>query len=79
MGSIWPGSGGQDEKAFYSVPYLAWSGREDLRTYMKVFFNSEGASPAEVVEKMKSMGWKTVVGDYDFVWEGGVSDSVGDQ
>ena len=48
-----------------------------MRTYIKVFFDSEGASPGEVVNTMHELGWKTVVGEYDFVWEGGISDSVG--
>ena len=47
-----------------------------MRTYLKVFFSSEGATPEEVVKRMESIGWKTVIGDFDFVWEG-LSDSVG--
>ena len=49
-----------------------------MRTYMKVYFSSNGKSPREVLSKMEALGWKPVIGDYDFVWEGGLSDSLGD-
>ena len=33
-----------------------------MRTYMKVYFNSEGASPGTIVKKLKELGWKTTRG-----------------
>ncbi len=42
-----------------------------MRTYVKMYFSSEGAGPLDVVEDLKKMGFRTEVGDYDFSisWE----------
>ena len=36
---------------------------------MSVIFHSRGASPHEVLEIMKGLGWKPVYGGYDFAFE----------
>jgi hypothetical protein len=38
-------------------------------TYMSVYHNSEGASPREVWDTLKDLGWKPVYGKYDFAYE----------
>ena len=38
-------------------------------TYMSVIFHSRGASPNEVLQIMKGLGWKPVYGGYDFMYE----------
>ncbi|MCW4052683.1 MAG: hypothetical protein NWE78_05710 [Candidatus Bathyarchaeota archaeon] len=42
-----------------------------MKTYLTFWFNSEGASPIVVVEKLRSMGFKAIKGEYDFVYEWG--------
>lgn len=37
-----------------------------MRTYIKMYFSSEGAGPLDMVEDLKKMGFRTEVGDYDF-------------
>ena len=45
------------------------------RTYMSVTVHSEGASPSEITDVMKELGWEPVYGAYDFVytWEDAVT------
>lgn len=40
-----------------------------MKTYLLVFHSSEGATPSEVVERIKSVGFKVMKGYYDFVYE----------
>ncbi|RLF49622.1 MAG: hypothetical protein DRN20_01570 [Thermoplasmata archaeon] len=40
-----------------------------MKTYIKLYFNSEGAPPMEVINTLKSVGFQPVVGNYDFVIE----------
>jgi hypothetical protein len=35
-------------------------------TYVKLYFSSEGASPLDIVEELRSIGFRTEVGKYDF-------------
>jgi hypothetical protein len=37
-----------------------------MRTYVKMYFSSEGAGPLDIVEDMKKMGFRTEVGEFDF-------------
>jgi hypothetical protein len=37
-----------------------------MKTFVKLFFSSEGAGPLDVVEDLRNMGFSTEVGDYDF-------------
>ena len=34
---------------------------------MKLYFSSESISPLEIVKSVKELGFRPVVGDYDFV------------
>ena len=40
-----------------------------MKTYLIVWFNSEGASPSIVINKMLELGFIPVRGAYDFVYE----------
>jgi hypothetical protein len=42
-----------------------------LKTYLTFWFDSEGASPIVVVEKLRALGFKAVKGEYDFVYDWG--------
>lgn len=42
------------------------------KTYLTVWFSSEGANPEEVTARLMSMGFKVIKGKYDYVfsWQG---------
>jgi len=40
-----------------------------LKTYLTVWFNSEGARPSEVVRRLRAMGFEPVTGHYDHVYD----------
>ena len=42
-------------------------------TYVKVFVSADGASPKEIIRRMKELGFKPLMGEDDFVieWEKG--------
>ncbi|RLF35838.1 MAG: hypothetical protein DRN00_01925 [Thermoplasmata archaeon] len=40
-----------------------------MKTYLKIFFNSEGASPSEVRDQLMNMGFEPIKGNYDFVYD----------
>jgi len=40
-----------------------------VKTYLTIWFNSEGASPSEVVERLRAMGFKPMRGYYDHVYD----------
>ncbi len=40
-----------------------------MKTYLKVFFSSEGASPSKVKDQLFNMGFKATSGNYDFVYD----------
>ena len=41
----------------------------DLKTYLMLWFNSEGAKPQQIVESLQGMGFKPLRGPYDHVYE----------
>ena len=43
-----------------------------METYIDVFVNADGKKASEVFKKLKEMGLKSHIGDYDFIydWEG---------
>jgi hypothetical protein len=41
----------------------------DLKTYLMIWFNSEGAEPKIVVETLQELGFKPMRGPYDHVYE----------
>ena len=40
-----------------------------MKTYLKILFNSEGASPSDIKDQLLNMGFKATKGNYDFVYE----------
>ena len=48
-----------------------------MKTYLKIQFHSEGDNPSTVIDKLEKIGWKPVMGEYDFLMEGGFGEGVG--
>jgi hypothetical protein len=44
-----------------------------VKTYLTIWFNSEGAGPVVVAEKLRAMGFKPMKGRYDHVYNWGRS------
>ena len=42
-----------------------------MKTYLKIFFSSEGASPSEIKDHLLNMGFEATRGNYDFVYDWG--------
>lgn len=42
-----------------------------MRTFLTIWFNSEGAGPVIVAEKLRAMGFKPIRGRYDHVYDWG--------
>ena len=42
-----------------------------MKTYLSIWFNSEGAGPLEVVERLRSLGFKPLRGYHDHVYNWG--------
>lgn len=42
-----------------------------MKTYLKILFNSEGATPSEVKAQLMNLGFKATSGNYDFVYDWG--------
>jgi hypothetical protein len=40
-----------------------------MKTYLRILFSSEGASPSEIKDLLLNMGFKAAKGNYDFVYE----------
>jgi hypothetical protein len=40
-----------------------------MKTYLTIWFNSEGANPTVVAEKLRAMGFKPLKGQYDHVYD----------
>lgn len=40
-----------------------------MKSYLMVWFNSEGGRPSEVTQRLMSMGFKPIKGSYDYVYE----------
>jgi hypothetical protein len=40
-----------------------------MKTYLKLYFNSEGVQPSEVKNQLMNMGFKATKGNYDFVYD----------
>ena len=39
-----------------------------MKTYLTIWFNSEGSPPMKVVERILDMGFKPITGHYDHVY-----------
>ncbi|WP_135609550.1 hypothetical protein [Methanococcoides sp. AM1] len=42
-----------------------------MKTYLLIWFSSNGASPSDVNRRLMSMGFKPIQGAYDYVYEWG--------
>lgn len=42
-----------------------------MKTYLTVYFSSEGAKPSEVTDALLDLGFKPTKGNYDYVYEWG--------
>lgn len=40
-----------------------------MKTYLTIWFNSDGGRPSEITEKLKDLGFMPVKGNYDFEYE----------
>ena len=40
-----------------------------MKTYITIYFNSEGGRPSEVVKSLTGLGFKPIAGPYDMVYE----------
>ena len=49
-----------------------------MRTYVRMTFHSEGASPLKVLEVMRSLGFEESMGLHDFVYKWKEKTSVDD-
>ena len=49
-----------------------------MRTYLVVWFSSEGMKPSEVTERLLSMGFRPLEGEYDYVYQWGAEADVDD-
>ncbi|MEE8182728.1 MAG: hypothetical protein V3T94_01090 [Thermoplasmata archaeon] len=45
-------------------------------TYLTVTFNSDGARPSEVAQRLHSLGFIPTTGNYDFMYEWGVEEAL---
>ncbi len=43
----------------------------EVRTYLTLWFNSDGESPSKVIELLTSIGFKAMSGNYDleYIWD----------
>ena len=44
-----------------------------MKTYLSLWFDSEGTNPTTVAEKLRAMGFKPIRGQYDHVYDWGRS------
>lgn len=49
-----------------------------MKTYVNILFYSEGASPVEVVERLRSLGFEALKGVHDHVYDWGRDVELGD-
>ena len=40
-----------------------------MKTYLTIWFSSEGAKPSEVAERLQGMGFRPIKGQYDHVYD----------
>ena len=40
---------------------------DKMKTYLSVTFSSEGAKPSEIIMRLRSLGFKPIMGEHDMV------------
>ncbi|HZY71198.1 MAG TPA: hypothetical protein VFF67_09520 [Thermoplasmata archaeon] len=43
--------------------------REPVETYLRITFDSEGAKPSEIADRLRTFGFVPTQGNYDFVYD----------
>ena len=49
-----------------------------MKTYLKVTFSSEGAKPSEVINRLRSLGFKPEMGEEDLIYDWGYNATIQD-
>jgi hypothetical protein len=49
-----------------------------MKTYLVLWFNSNGALPSEIDRSLMSLGFKAVQGNYDYVYDWGDNVDLGE-
>ena len=49
-----------------------------MKTYLQIFFNSEGSRPSDVLDILMNMGFKPMKGSHDFVYEWDMNTDIKD-
>lgn len=49
-----------------------------MKTYLSVWFNSNGNTPSEITKKLEKLGFKPMRGNYDYYYEWGINPGVND-
>lgn len=62
-------------KTYIQTSNYDWN---SMKTYLDVTFFSEGAKPSEIINRLRSLGFKPVIGEHDMVYEWGSSASTDD-
>lgn len=44
-----------------------------MRSYLIIWFNSEGGKPSEINQRLMSLGFKPIQGNHDFVYDWGTN------
>lgn len=57
---------------------LEFAGVNGVKTYLNIIFSSEGANPVEVVERLRSLGFRPLRGVHDHVYDWGRDVSLDD-
>ena len=47
-----------------------------MKSYLVVWFSSEGGTPSEVHKRLTSMGFQAMQGAYDYVYDWGLNASI---
>ena len=49
-----------------------------MKSYLTVWFNSDGASPVEITDRLMSMGFQPQKGNYDYIYNWGKKPTTDD-
>lgn len=49
-----------------------------MKTYVKIILSSDGESPRAINKRIEKLGFKPVLGEYDYVIETGIGDNLFD-
>ncbi|MHB8372756.1 MAG: hypothetical protein ACYDAO_09660 [Thermoplasmataceae archaeon] len=66
-------SNSQKDKYLFPICVL-----NSMKTYLKVTFSSEGAKPSEIINRLRSLGFKPLIGEQDLIYEWGENATTDD-